>query len=195
MARRPDKPWKIYWGDVEGGAWHEIPGPPDNQCDPNWSPDGQTILFGMPPEFMAEPNVERYLYIYDLRTGKTTLMSGTAGLFSPRWSPDGRYVVAMHIDFNGMSVWDSTQPEWRPFFTHDIDNPFWSLDSEWIYFNGHYDSNLWRAHVPDGKVEKVLEIPMKVDYSGCFANGFKPDGNVLVSCVDFQRNVYAMELK
>ena len=195
MARLPDKPWKIYWGDVEGGAWHEIPGPPENQCDPNWSPDGQTILFGMPPEFMAEPNVERHLYTYDLRTDKTTELPGSAGLFSPRWSPDGRYVAAMSIDFNGMSIWDVTGSEWKPWFTHDIDNPFWSLDSQWIYFNGHYDDNLWRARLRDGRVEKVLEIPMKVDYSGCFANGFKPGGQVLVSCFDFQRNVYAAELK
>jgi len=195
MSRQPDKPWKIYWGDVEGGAWHEIPGPPENQCDPNWSPDGQTILFGMPPEFMAEPNIERYLYSFDLRTGKTTKIQGTAGLFSPRWSPDGRYVAAMHIDFNGMSVWDVTQSEWKPFFKHDIDNPFWSRDSEWIYFNGHYDEDLWRARVRDGKVEKVLTIPMRADYTGCFANGFKPDGRVLVSCFDSQRNVYAIVLK
>jgi hypothetical protein len=122
-------------------------------------------------------------------------MQGTAGLFSPRWSPDGRSVVAMHADFKGMSVWDVTQSDWKPLFTHDIDNPFWSLDSEWIYFNGHYDANLWRARVRDGKVQKVREIPMRVDYTGCFANGFKPDGRVLVSCFDMRRNIYALELK
>jgi len=195
MSRAPDKPWKIYWGDVEGGVWHEIPGPPENQCDPNWSPDGNTIVFGMPPEFMAEPNVERYLYSYDLRIGKTVRLEGTAGLFSPRWSPDGRFVGAMHIDFNGMSLWDVTQPEWKPFFAHDVDNPFWSPDSKSVYFNGHYDENLWRARVADGKVEKVMAIPMNADYTGCFANGFTPDGRVLVSCLDSQRNVYALELK
>ena len=195
MARQPGKPWKIYWGKVEGGAWQEIPGPPENHCDPNWSPDGETILFGMPPEFLAEPNVERHLYTYDLRTGKTTRMEGTAGLFSPRWSPDGRYVAAMRIDFNGMSIWDVTKSEWRPWFTHDVDNPFWSPDSEWIYFNGHYDDNLWRARVGDRKLEKVATIPMKVDYTGCFCVGFKPDGQVLVNCFDLQRNVYAVELK
>jgi Tol biopolymer transport system component len=144
---------------------------------------------------MGEPDVERQLYSFDVGRGKTTRMQGTAGLFSPRWSPNGRYVVAMRADFNGMSVWDARQPGWRPLFTHDIDNPFWSLDGEWIYFNAHYDENLWRARVRDGKVEMVLPNPMRADYTPCFANGFKPDGRVLVSCNDSRRNIYAVELK
>src|SRR5215469_7571257 len=194
-SRQSDKPWKTYWGDVEGGVWHEIPGPPENQVDPNWSLDGQTILFGQPPAYMAEPGGERHLYAFDLRNGKTTKLEGTAGLFSPRWSPDGRYVIAMHADSKGMSVWGDKQSGWNPLFRHDVDNPFWSSDSEWVYFNGFYDAKLRRVRVRDGRLEEVLPIPLSDDSRGCFGNGFTPDGKVLLSCFDPRRNVYAMDLK
>jgi len=193
-SRQPDKPWKTYWGEIEGGEWHEIPGPPENKADPNWSLDGQTILFGQPPAYMADLE-ERHLYTFDLGTAKTTRLEGTAGLFSPRWSPDGRYVIAMHADSKGMSVWGDKQSGWNPLFRHDVDNPFWSSDSEWVYFNGFYDAKLRRVRVRDGRLEEVLPIPLSDDSRGCFGNGFTPDGKVLLSCFDPRRNVYAMDLK
>jgi len=194
-SRQADKSWKTYWGDVEGGVWHKIPGPPENKVDPNWSPDGQTILFGQPPAYMAEPGVERHLYTFDLRRGKTTVMQDTAGLFSPRWSPDGKYVAAMHADSKGMSVWEVTQSGWKPLFSYDVDNPFWSQDSTWVYFNGAYDRSLWRARVSDRKLERVLPLPMRDNYTACFGNGFTPNGEVLLSCFDHRRNIFALELR
>ena len=194
-SRQADKSWKTYWGDVEGGVWHEIPGPPENKVDPNWSPDGQTILFGQPPAYMAEPGVERHLYTFDLRRGKTTVMQDTAGLFSPRWSPDGKYVAAMHADSKGMSVWEVTQSGWKPLFSYDVDNPFWSQDGTWVYFNGAYDRSLWRARVSDRKLERVLPLPMRDNYTACFGNGFTPNGEVLLSCFDHRRNIFALELR
>ena len=195
VARLLDGPWKIYWVTVEGGAWHEINEPPRNQSDPNWSPDGQSILFGQPPESLSDPGLRRSLYQFDLRTGTTTEIAGSAGLFSPRWSPDGKYVAAMSIDMQGIWLWDVSKSGWRPLLTYPVDNPFWSPDSEWVYFNGAYDDYLWRVRAKDGRLEKVLPTPMTTHYSWCWCNGFAPDGPALLSCYDYRRNIFALELK
>jgi Tol biopolymer transport system component len=194
MARHPEGPWRIYWAPVEGGAWHEIPAPPENQADPNWSPDGRSILFGQPPEMFGDPGGERHLFSYDLRTGKTTEIAGTAGLFSPRWSPNGRYVAAGSMDFQSISLLDVAKGEWKALVVHGSDSPFWSPDSEWVYFNDFLDAYLWRVRISDGRLEKVMQTPMTLSYS-CFSNGFAPDGAVLLSCVDARRNIFALDLK
>ena len=129
MGAWPDGPWKVFWVSVDGGALHEVPGGAANQGDPNWSPDGQSILFGQPPESWAEPGVSRHLYVYDMRTEKTTEIEGSTGLFSPRWSPNGRYVAAMRVDFQGMSLLDRTTGKWQPLTQQPTDEPFWSFSS------------------------------------------------------------------
>jgi len=194
MTQQPGGPWKVFWASVEGGVWHEIPSPPANQADPNWSPDGESILFGQPPEILADAGGERHLFSYDLRTGKTTEIAGSTGLFSPRWSPDGQHVAAMSIDFHSMSLLDVATGEWKSLVVHGVDHPFWSPNSNWVYFNG-LDANLWRVRISDGRLEKVLPTPMTPSYSDCFSNGFAPDGSVLLTCGDPRRNIFALELK
>src|SRR5215467_8825456 len=90
----------------------------------------------------------RHLYLYDLRAGKTTEVPGSEGLFSPRWSPDGRYVVAMAAHLQGMLLLDTTTSKWRPPTLHQpTDHPSWSPDSAWVYFNDLGDTGLWRVRV------------------------------------------------
>jgi len=104
-------------------------------------------------------------------------------------------VAAMSIDMQGISLWDVSKSGWRPLVTYPVDNPFWSPDSEWVYFNGAYDDYLWRVRAKDGRLEKVLPTPMTTHYSWCWCNGFAPDGPALLSCYDYRRNIFALELK
>ena len=110
MAAQPKGPYKVYWVSAEGGSLHEVPAPIAVQADPAWSSDSQSIIFGLPPENLGggAPDVIRRLYRYDLRTDKTTEVPGSEGLFSPRSAPSGRYIAAMTVDFQGLSVLDTT---------------------------------------------------------------------------------------
>ena len=76
---------------ANGGALREISSEVAEQADPNWSPDGQSILYGQPTNFAPAPGSRWDLYRYELRTGKSSRLPDSMGLFSPRWSPDGRY--------------------------------------------------------------------------------------------------------
>ena len=162
MAWKPKGTWKVYWVSAEGGSLHEVPAPIAVQADPVWSSDSQSIMFGLPPENFGggAPDVVRHLYWYDLRTVKTTEVPGSEGLFSPRSAPNGRYIAAMNADLQGLSVLDITTSKWRPLTRQQSTSyPFWSPDSEWVYFNDIGDRGLWRVRVSDGHVEELGRIP------------------------------------
>ena len=144
---------------------------------------------------MGGSGVPRHLYVYDLRTEKTSEIEGSTGLFSPRWSPDGRYVAAIRVDFQGMSMMDWTTGKWKAMVHQSIDEPFWSPDSQWLYFSDFSDTELWRVSARDGRLESVLKIPVPGDYSNCNPRRFAPDGRILLDCRNVQGNVFALDLK
>ena len=65
-----------------------LPGEPD-ESDPNWSPDGTSLVFSA---FSQDSGI---VNILDLRTHKVSPVPGSEGLYSPHWSPDGRYIAAL----------------------------------------------------------------------------------------------------
>jgi len=75
---------------IESGAGAEL--------DPNWSPDGAMIAYG--GESQRE-NAE--IRTIDIRTGRISILPGTQGLWSPRWSPDGRRFAALSYQHLGSS--------------------------------------------------------------------------------------------
>jgi len=189
---------KIYWVSADGGGLREIPSPITDQGDPAWSPDSQSIMFGLPPEGFggAGAGVVRRIYLYDLRMGKTTEVPGSANLFNARWSPDGKYVVAVAADFQGMSLLDTTTSKWRPLTLHQpTDYPSWSPDGAWIYFNNVGDTNLSRVRVRDGQVESLGPIPLPSGYSSCSMVAFVADGAALLECGDSRTDVFALDYK
>ena len=198
MAVLPKGPYKLYWVAADGGSLHEVPAQIMVQADPVWFPDSQSILFGSPPEHFGggSPDVIRHLYQYDLRTGKTTEVPGSDGLFSPRSTPDGRHIAAMTADFQGLSILDTTTLKWRPLTRQQSTNhPFWSPDSVWVYFNDLGDTGLWRVRVSDGHEEALGGLPRPAGYNDCWAESFAPDGAVLLSCFDSRMDIFALDYK
>ena len=73
----------------------------------------------------------------DLRTRKVTPVPGSEGLYSPRWSPDGRYLAALPIDSRSIHLFDFQKQVWTTWFTADEGNVGWNLwspDSRDLYF-------------------------------------------------------------
>jgi hypothetical protein len=194
----PPGPYKVYWVSTEGGALHEIPSPITGQADPAWSPDSQSIMFGQTPEDLGggAPTVTRHLYRYDLRTEKTMEISGSDGLFSPRSSPDGRYLSAILADWQGMSLMSTATSKWQPLTRQRSTGiPFWSPDSAWVYFNDIGDTVLWRVHIPDGRVEELGPIPLPPGYNDCVAAALTSDGAAILKCWDSRAEIFALDYK
>jgi hypothetical protein len=74
------------------------------------------------------------LRILDLTTGKVTLIPGSEGLVTPRWSPDGKFLSAMTLDSMGMKVLSTGSGKWSILDTGAIAFPEWSHDGKFIYY-------------------------------------------------------------
>jgi Tol biopolymer transport system component/DNA-binding winged helix-turn-helix (wHTH) protein len=197
MGKFPDRPWKIYWISAEGGALHELNVRIASQADPNWTPDGQSIVFGQPPLYYAEPDTPRAIYSYNLQTSSTSKIPGSEGWFSPRISPDGRSFLALSIDEHKLAVYNFADSRWRVL----VDNlrerfevPSWSPDGESAFVNSLYGKNnsLFRIRIREGIMEEVLSFHKLIASPECWAWGFGEGASLMISCVRPNSNIYAL---
>jgi Tol biopolymer transport system component len=99
----PGKPWKILLVSSEGGSPQQLMSEDCAEWGPTWAPDGASIVF--------EARVtlsDRAIRLLDLRTNQISLLSGAMMMFSPRWSPDGRYIAGMPFDSRKLMLFDVT---------------------------------------------------------------------------------------
>jgi hypothetical protein len=62
------------------------------------------------------------------------LIAGTEKLFSARWSPDEKRMVALGANTGGLFILDdAAKSEWRLIAEHSIGYPNWSRDGKYIY--------------------------------------------------------------
>jgi Tol biopolymer transport system component len=91
MGQMPGKPIKIYRIAAEGGRAEQLTTGDHNDADPNWSADGTSLVFA------GNPSIEsgiQSINLLNLKTRQVTTVPGSEGLFTPRWSPDGRHIDA-----------------------------------------------------------------------------------------------------
>jgi Tol biopolymer transport system component/DNA-binding winged helix-turn-helix (wHTH) protein len=159
MGKEPGKPWRLYLMDAEGGKLTALLGEDRNEADPDWSADGQSIVFGRPPDRMD--NVQpKAIYLLNLETHKVVGIPGSKGLFSPRLSPDGRYIAAMRLDQRALLLFDRKEGRWTTLTTHGVGDPIWSHDGRSIYFQDFLEDGkpIYRIGVPAGSPELVATI-------------------------------------
>jgi Tol biopolymer transport system component/DNA-binding winged helix-turn-helix (wHTH) protein len=159
MGLEPGKPWKIYLIDAEGGKLTPVLNEDRNEADPAWSPDGQSIVFGRLPNRM-DNGQPKAIYLLNLQTRKVTEIPGSAGLFSPRLSPDGRYIAAMPLDQRALLLFDRSTERWTTLAVQGVGDPTWSHDSRSIYFQDFLATGkpIYRVAVPAGKPQQVATI-------------------------------------
>ena len=193
MARLPGQPIKVYWINSEGGTLHELPTDVTNQADPTWSADGQSIIFGEPTNIWAESGKPKAIYISNLKSGQTSKISGSDGWFSPHISPDGRTMAAMSLDIKRIGLFDFATAKWRDLPQAKGPNgPFWSADSQWVYFNDSEDG-VWRLRVKDGRSEFLLSTSSILPNDSCFASGFTPEQSIILPCIRRNSDLYALD--
>lgn len=197
MAEEPGKPWKLYLVDAEGGKITPLLGEDRNEADPDWSSDGQSIVYGRPPDRM-DSGQPKAIYLLNLESHKVTEIPGSKGLFSPRLSPDGRYIAAMRLDQRALLLFDRNEQRWTTLTTQGVGDPAWSHDGHFLYFQDFLGTGkpIYRIAVPAGSVERVASIdnlrPIAVtDYR---LIGLAPGDLPVVSARTSTVNLYAVDL-
>ena len=197
MGEEPGKPWRLYLIDAEGGKITPLLGEDRNEADPDWSADGQSIVFGRPPDRM-DNGQPKAIYLLNLASHKVTEIPGSTGLFSPRLSPDGRYIAAMRLDQRALLLFDRKQERWTTLTTHGVGDPIWSHDGGSIYFQDFLEAGkpIYRIAVPAGSPELVATIDnlrpiAATDYR---LISLAPSDLPVVSARTSTVNIYAVDL-
>ena len=152
----PGKPPQVYVVSAAGGSPRELLPEDDHaQADPYWSPDGSSLIFGS-----AYASASVGIRLLDMKTHALTTLPGSQDLFSPRWSPDGRYIAAIRRDSQNILLFDRTKEKWSEVMQgRNVSFPNWSRDSKYIYFLSWPENpGVFRMRISDFSVERVLNL-------------------------------------
>jgi DNA-binding winged helix-turn-helix (wHTH) protein/Tol biopolymer transport system component len=140
-----------------GNPQRLLPGSEVTLGDANWSPDGRRVLFSHGTLGTSKDD----LRILDLGNGQVTVVPDSSGMFSPRWSPDGRFILSLFSDVrHALPVFDCRTQKWSMVAVNgDVQFPSFSRDSRYIYFvRPGRDQAVFRVPVIGGKEERVADL-------------------------------------
>jgi TolB protein len=133
-----DRIRNIYYMNSDGTGRTKVA---ENGREPCWSPDGTKIAYmkGEFKKFTYSDFATKGLFIYDLKTGKTTehVNDKLHHLYTLNWSPDGKWFLAtvhggmgfqhgiLAIEAEGDKVYDLKLPGCRPNISPDGKKVTW----------------------------------------------------------------------
>lgn len=197
-AALPGMIWNVYLISSDGGTPQRVFPSEQSQVDVSWSPDGDKLVFGS----FDVPGTP--IYTVELKSRRVSTLPGSTGLFSPRWSPDGRYIAAIVSEhpFKLMLFEFATQ-KWTEAFGSDIGYEWWSHDGKYIYFQHWHNpqqntsENIARIRISDRKFENIVEV-RKVGRltTGTIVDwfGLAPDDSPLFARDIGTTEIYALEV-
>jgi Tol biopolymer transport system component len=194
-ANAPGRPWKTYLVSAEGGAPQPLVPGERNELDANWSPDGKQIVFGYSLTETAASGASG-LYVLDIATNQIAKLPGSDGLFSGRWSRDGRSIVALSVDQQRLLLFDRSSQTWRELVKAFVSYPTWSRDGTYIYFQGGpNEPTILRVRLSDQRIEPVASLKDVSQVFGVFGrwSGLAPDDSPVLLRDVSTREIYALD--
>jgi Tol biopolymer transport system component/DNA-binding winged helix-turn-helix (wHTH) protein len=199
MARLPGQSWQIYLTNSAGGEQKQVLLEQRNSADPTWSADGRFLAIGGEPDLMGKEGGIHIIEIVDAQSGQSIPIPGSQGLFSPRWSPDGRWIVALTLDQKKIRLYDTNTRLWRDLATTSAADPVWSSDSKAVFVNAFLADQqpILRIDVTTGEVHRVADLTAlrSKEPANYFFSGITPNNQPMVLPRVGTSNLYSLSLE
>ena len=157
LSHKVGAPWKVFVISAQGGTPEELVPGDTTEGDPTWSADGNRIAYshGLPAG-----QKESDLRTMDLKTHQVTTIPGSDGKFSPRWSPDGRYLAALDLEnlSTKLFLYDFQTGKWSDWVTDpgSVQYPAWTSDSRGVMYRSA--SIIKRIKVGESRPEELFSV-------------------------------------
>lgn len=198
MAGEAGSHWRLYLLSVATGQVSPLLEDEGNQGVASWSPDGSRIAFGRLLDYGTAGNPNLTVQIYDLATHSRTTLHGSGGLWTPRWSPDGRYFAAVTEDNCTLKLFDTTTGQWSDLANLGVNDVIWTPDGKYLFFDTAFgaDASLYRVRIGDRHLERWADLHGL--HRGGYFNpwlGLTPDGSPLVLRDTTVEEIYRLTLE
>ena len=138
----------------------------------------------------------------NLKTRGVSVVPGSGGLFSPRWSPDGRYIAAIQYGSKKLMLFDFRSQIWSEWVNdpNNVDYPSWSTDSQFLIYNNINVNNpkCRRIRVGKHESEDLFNLSGLARYFGAnFGSwsGTAPDSSRLYVRDISSQEIYALDVE
>ena len=207
QGRMPGEKDHLYVIPAEGGSPEAITTSSAAQpsaAAPTWSPDGNSVIFFEVGDLGLDRTTR--LLILDLHTRQVSVLPASEGLMYPRWSPDGRYVVAVTVELRKLMLFDFRAQKWSELVNGSLLFwPEWSADSKYVFYiadpPGSFDIDSLvlysRVDINSQKVERVANLEQTRGlHAGRFGTyyGVTPDGSPLFLRNTGFQEIYALDV-
>jgi Tol biopolymer transport system component/DNA-binding winged helix-turn-helix (wHTH) protein len=196
---RPGRPWNIFVIPAAGGPADQLTSGSVSDLDPTWSPDGATIAYGQTRAEGGKQIVS--IQLLDLASRRSIALPGTDGICCPRWSPDGRYLVATHADYDDLLLYEFATQKWSVIVKKlgPMGYMEWTDGGNGILFDTFWVSEpaFYRLRLSDLHLDIVAKIGDIRRYYGPFGpwTGVAPDGSPLLVRDVNNEEIYSLDLQ
>ena len=197
----PGKPGKIALVGADGGTPEILfESEATGEDVPNWSPDGNTLMFARARLDKGGNTIATSICTLDRKTKQVSKLPESDDMGPPSWSPDGRYVAAQSGDFRKLMLFDFLSQKWRELASAGfIHNPRWSRDSKFVYYQDTLageEQPIYRVSVAGGKAQEVASRKqlLRADVSQYRLSTLDPNDEPVAFVVRRNADVYALDL-
>ena len=193
MGRMLSENWRAYLISANGGTFQDLVPEAAAGVDPGWTPDGNSIVLSLTNLGPTGKGIS----VLDLQTRKVSDLPGAEHLFSPRVSPDGKYIAAITTDEKTLMLFDVSAQRWAEFVRMPIGYPCWSHNGQYLYFDSIFseDPAFYRIRISDHKLERLVGLSGIRRFWGPLGEwaGLAPDDSPLITRDASNEEVYAVE--
>ncbi|MCL4561902.1 MAG: protein kinase [Chloroflexi bacterium] len=174
---------QVWVMNIDGSSPHQITQMPDGACQPDWSPDGQRLVFVSPCSGKQEVYKGSSLFTIGADgSGLISLATMPGGDFEPAWSPDGSQIAFTSVRDGRSHIYlyslaDNQVQRLSPAPVYDR-QPAWSPDGQRLAFitSRSGQAQVWTMQA-DGSQQQEFSL---LDRGAAMLPAWSKDGQVIL---------------